>query len=101
MVKFGASPSSRKGRAGPRPASVLRLRIGAPGTRPDTAPLQAALALAEHVTRLSDRSDAVWDAAAEHYGEEALAALVISLPGVNAWNRLNVEVAQPTGEYRG
>ncbi len=66
---------------------------------------RAALALAESVTRLSDRSDpvpdAVWDAAAEHYDEEALAALVISLAGINAWNRLNVAVAQPTGEYKG
>jgi AhpD family alkylhydroperoxidase len=65
---------------------------------------RAALRLAEHVTRISDRSDpvpdAVWDAAAEHYDEEALAALVISLAGINAWNRLNVAVAQPTGEYR-
>ncbi len=66
---------------------------------------RAALALAEAVTRMSDRTDpvpdAVWDAAAEHYGEEQLAALVISLAGINAWNRLNVAVAQPTGEYQG
>lgn len=65
---------------------------------------RAALALAEAVTRLSDRTDpvpdAVWEAAAEHYDEEALAALVISLAGINAWNRLNVAVAQPAGEAR-
>jgi len=63
---------------------------------------RAALALAEHVTRLSDRSDpvpdSVWDAAAEHYDEEGLAALVVSLAAINAWNRLNVAVAQPAGE---
>jgi alkylhydroperoxidase family enzyme len=39
---------------------------------------RAALRLAEHVTRIDDRSDPVpdevWDAAAEHYDEEALAA---------------------------
>ncbi len=66
---------------------------------------RAALALAEAVTRIADRTDAVpdaiWDAAAEHYDEEALAALVISLAGINAWNRLNVAVAQPAGESQG
>lgn len=59
---------------------------------------RAALALAEAVTRLSDRSDAVpddiWDEAARHYDERALAALLIALAGINAWNRLNVPIRQ-------
>ncbi len=66
---------------------------------------RAALALAEHVTRLADRSDPVpdevWDEAANHYDEDGLAALAISLAGINAWNRLNVAVAQPAGAYNG
>ncbi len=64
---------------------------------------RAALALAEAVTRLSDRSDPVpdgiWEEAANHYDEEAVAALVVSLAGINAWNRLNVAVAQPVVAY--
>jgi AhpD family alkylhydroperoxidase len=59
---------------------------------------RAALALTEAVTRLSDRPDPVpdeiWDQAAEHYDEPALAALVISIALINAWNRLNVATGQ-------
>ena len=42
---------------------------------------RAALALTEAVTRLSDRADpvpdAIWDEAARHYDEPALAALIL------------------------
>lgn len=59
---------------------------------------RAALALAEAVTRLSDRedpvSDAVWDEARRHYDERALAALVLSIASVNVWNRVNVSTRQ-------
>ncbi|HVA64056.1 MAG TPA: carboxymuconolactone decarboxylase family protein [Terriglobales bacterium] len=62
---------------------------------------RAALALTEAVTRLSDRPDPVpdviWDEAARHYDERALAALVIAIAAVNAWNRLNVATRQPAG----
>lgn len=62
---------------------------------------RAALALTEAVTRLSDRSDPVpdeiWNAAARHYDESALAALVIAIAMVNVWNRLNVATRQPAG----
>jgi AhpD family alkylhydroperoxidase len=55
---------------------------------------RAALALAEAVTRLSDRPDPVpdeiWNEAARHYDERALAALLIAIAGINVWNRLNV-----------
>src|SRR5579864_1303944 len=55
---------------------------------------RAALALAEAGTRLSDQPDAVpdevWEEAARHYDEFGLASLVISIAGINAWNRLNV-----------
>src|SRR5262245_27660025 len=48
---------------------------------------RAALALTEAVTRLADRGDAVpdavWDGAAGHYDEEALAALVLAIANIN------------------
>lgn len=64
---------------------------------------RAALALAEEETRLSDRpdavSDAVWDEAARHYAEPALAALVVVIAAINTWNRLNVAIRQTAGAW--
>ena len=66
---------------------------------------RAALALAEAVTRLSDRADPVpdevWDEAARHYEEQALAALILSIATVNLWNRLNASTRQVAGEWTG
>jgi alkylhydroperoxidase family enzyme len=62
---------------------------------------RAALALSEAVTRLSDRSDPVpdevWNEAARHYDERALAALVVSIAATNVWDRLNVTTRQVAG----
>jgi AhpD family alkylhydroperoxidase len=62
---------------------------------------RAALALAEAVTRLSDRADPVpddiWQEAARHYDEKALAALIVSIALINVWNRLNASVKQVAG----
>ena len=62
---------------------------------------RAALALAEAATRLSDRADPVpdevFEEAARHYEEPALAALIIEIALINAWNRLNVTIRQPAG----
>ena len=59
---------------------------------------RAALALAEAVTRLSDRPDPVpdevWNEAARHYDERALAALLVAVATINVWNRLNVATKQ-------
>jgi AhpD family alkylhydroperoxidase len=64
---------------------------------------RAALALAEAVTRLSDRPDpvpdAIWDEAARHYDERQLGALVLMIAAANAWNRLNVATRQVAGEW--
>ena len=64
---------------------------------------RAALALTEAVTRLSDRADAipddVWEEAARHYDEPALAALVLSIATVNLWNRLNAATRQIAGAW--
>jgi len=64
---------------------------------------RAALALSEAVTRLSDRPDPVpdgiWEEAARHYDEKALAALITAIALINVWNRLNVATAQVAGEW--
>ena len=64
----------------------------------------AALALTEAVTHLSDRPDpvpdAVWDEAARHYDEPALAALLIGIAAVNVWNRFNVATRQVAGSAK-
>jgi AhpD family alkylhydroperoxidase len=62
---------------------------------------RAALALTEAVTRMDDRADPVpdeiWDEAARHYDEQALAALVLNIASINLWNRLNVTTRQVAG----
>jgi AhpD family alkylhydroperoxidase len=64
---------------------------------------RAALALAEAGTRLADQTDpvpdAVFDEAAKHYDERALAALVVCIAAINTWNRLNVISGQEAGEW--
>jgi AhpD family alkylhydroperoxidase len=64
---------------------------------------RAALALTEAATRLADRpdpvSDEVWDEAARHYTEAQLAALVVAIATINAFNRLNAATRQITGEW--
>jgi AhpD family alkylhydroperoxidase len=63
---------------------------------------RAALALTEALTRLADQADpvpdAIWDAAAEHFDEEQLGALVLDIALINVWNRLNVATRQVVGE---
>jgi AhpD family alkylhydroperoxidase len=60
---------------------------------------RAALALAEAMTRINDRSDAVsdavWEEAARHYDEASLALLVLEIAMQNFWNRLNAAVRMP------
>jgi AhpD family alkylhydroperoxidase len=59
---------------------------------------RAALALTEAATRLSDKTDAVpddiWEEAARHYDERALAALIIDIALINFWNRINAPTRQ-------
>jgi AhpD family alkylhydroperoxidase len=63
---------------------------------------RAALALTEAVTRLSDRPDPVpdeiWAEATRYYDEPALAALLLSIAGINVWNRLNAATRQIAGK---
>ena len=64
---------------------------------------RAALALTEAVTRLSDRADpvpdSVWNEAARHYDETALASLVVQIALINAFNRLNAATRQVAGQW--
>jgi AhpD family alkylhydroperoxidase len=66
---------------------------------------RAALALTEAATRLADRPDPVpdevWDNAARHYDDAQLAALVLAIAAINAWNRLNVTTRQISGDWVG
>lgn len=66
---------------------------------------RAALALTEALTRIADRhesvTDEIWDEAARHYDETALAALVVQIAQINAFNRINVAVRQPAGAWAG
>ncbi len=68
-----------------------------------TEPERAALALAEALTRVSDRSDPVpdeiWEESTRHYDERALAALITSIALINTWNRLNIATRQVAGEW--
>ncbi|MEU0008640.1 carboxymuconolactone decarboxylase family protein [Streptomyces sp. NPDC006314] len=64
---------------------------------------RAALELAEQGTRIADAAggvtDEAWANAAKHYDEEQLAALVALIALINAYNRANVIVQQPAGDY--
>ena len=66
-----------------------------------TAAERAALALAEAVTRLSDRNDPVpddvWSEAARHYDERGMASLLIAIAATNFFNRMNVPTRQVAG----
>jgi AhpD family alkylhydroperoxidase len=64
---------------------------------------RAALALAEAATRIADNpdpvTDTVWSDAEAHYSEAQLAALVITIAGINAFNRVNAATRQTTGDW--
>jgi AhpD family alkylhydroperoxidase len=62
---------------------------------------RAALALAEAATRLADRpgavTDEIWAAAAGHYDERQLSALVLMIAITNFFNRVNTTLKVPAG----
>ncbi|MGW1773213.1 carboxymuconolactone decarboxylase family protein [Streptomyces sp. NPDC002104] len=65
---------------------------------------RAALLLTEEATRIADAaggvSDEVWANAAKHFDDEQLAALVTQIALINAFNRGNVIVQTPAGDYQ-
>jgi len=65
---------------------------------------RAALELTEQGTRLADASpgvtDEAWANAAKHYDHDQLVALVTVIAIINAYNRMNVIIRQPGGDYQ-
>jgi AhpD family alkylhydroperoxidase len=64
---------------------------------------RAALELAEQGTRIADGgrvTDEVWANAAKHYDDDQLFGLVAQIAIINAFNRLNVILQQPAGDYQ-
>lgn len=63
---------------------------------------RAALELAEQGTRLADGAsvtDDAWANAAKHYDDDQLVALVSQIAVINSFNRLNVILKRPAGDY--
>ena len=65
---------------------------------------RAALELTEQGTRIADAAggvtDEAWANAAKHYDNDQLAALVSQIAVINAFNRANVIVQRPAGDYQ-
>ncbi|MFD5430055.1 carboxymuconolactone decarboxylase family protein [Streptomyces sp. NPDC127084] len=65
---------------------------------------RAALELTEEATRIADAAggvpDGVWANAAKYYDEEQLGTLVGAIALINAFNRANVMLAMPAGDYQ-
>ncbi|WP_327402651.1 carboxymuconolactone decarboxylase family protein [Streptomyces sp. NBC_01288] len=65
---------------------------------------RAALELAEEGTRIADAaggvSDEVWANAAKYYDDEQLIALVSLIALINSFNRMNVMLTMPAGDYQ-
>jgi AhpD family alkylhydroperoxidase len=65
---------------------------------------RAALELAEQGTRIADGAagvtDEAWANAAKHYDDDQLVALVAVIALINAYNRMNVIIRQPAGDYQ-
>ncbi|MFB6550287.1 MULTISPECIES: carboxymuconolactone decarboxylase family protein [unclassified Streptomyces] len=64
---------------------------------------RAALELTEQGTRIADSAggvtDEAWAEAAKHYDEDQLAALVGLIALINTYNRVNVMLQNPAGDY--
>ena len=96
-VDAGARSARKAGETDERLATVAAWREAPYFTDAE----RAALALAEAATRLADRPDPVpdeiWDAAAGHYDEKQLAAIVLMIAVANLFNRLNATTRQVAG----
>ena len=67
-----------------------------------TARERVALAWAESVTRLGPDHvpDDLYEQAVGEFGDKDLVELTLAVATINAWNRLNVIVRNPAGEYQ-
>ena len=65
---------------------------------------RAALELTEQGTRIADAAggvtDEAWANAAKHYDDDQLGALVSLIALINTYNRVNVIIRQPAGDYQ-
>ena len=102
----GCSVCAREGGAplrGERGARVRRRRVARDALLHRRRACR--VALTEALTRIADRAeqvpDEIWDAAAEHFDEVQLGALVLDIATVNLWNRLNIATQQVVGEHSG
>ncbi|RMI30119.1 carboxymuconolactone decarboxylase family protein [Nocardia stercoris] len=63
---------------------------------------RAALALAEAATRIQDGapgvSDEIWAAAAAHFDEKELSAIILNIAITNFFNRINHTIREPAGK---
>jgi AhpD family alkylhydroperoxidase len=98
-VQSGTAQARNSGESEDRLATVAAWRDAPYFTDAE----RSGLALTEAVTRLADRSDPVpdeiWDEASQHYDEEGLAAILLSIATTNAFNRLNVPTRQVAGAW--
>jgi AhpD family alkylhydroperoxidase len=98
-VDSGARSAKKNGETDERLFTVAAWRE----TQYFTDAERAALALAEAATRLADRPDPVpdeiWNAAAAHFDEPGLAALVLMIAVTNMFNRLNATTRQIAGAW--
>ncbi|MFL6101128.1 MAG: carboxymuconolactone decarboxylase family protein [Actinomycetales bacterium] len=95
--------SADAAKAGASPARVAAVAAWEEG--PFFTPAErAALDLTESMTRLSEGAprvpDEVWSSAAEHYGPEEMAQLVMLLATINAWNRIGVGTRMVPDSYQ-
>ncbi|KJS51792.1 alkylhydroperoxidase, partial [Streptomyces rubellomurinus subsp. indigoferus] len=63
---------------------------------------RAALALTGAASRIADRSgkavpNEVWDAAANHFSEEQVSAIILMISLTNFFNRINTTIEEPAG----
>lgn len=98
-VDFGAAEARRVGESEKRLYAVAAWR----DTPYFSEAERAALALAEAMTRLNDRSDPVpdeiWEEVGRHYNESQLSGLVLEIALTNLFNRINVTTRQVAGEW--
>lgn len=98
-VDFGATEARRIGETEKRLVAVAAWRE----TTYFSEAERAALALAEAMTRLSDRSDPVpdeiWEGVSKQYNQSELAGLVMWIAITNMFNRINVTTRQIAGEW--
>ena len=61
----------------------------------------AALAWCEALTRISDTGvpDELYRAVEEHFDQREIVELTLAVATINAWNRLNVGLSAPVGDY--